>query len=1120
MREVWSARRRTIWAVVVLILVSMLVVGYVLTFHLDTVQRMVQQHMRETFGQALNVSDVQITVFPSPRLTLTNLQILESEDGVPLFQAARLHIDLSIVSIIQDEFVPKGLVLDSPELYLRRNVDGQWNLESFLEGQSVGSMGVGALLTDYTLTIENGVIQVVDAYKHETPEQVELKTVMMEISPLSAIQPMDVLVTATLNRDSHLSLHGTVAHVHDFFSSPPETGISSGPQINVQTHVALSQSDVLHLARLFPVMERVAHHRRIMAQSQIRYEPNVQGDKLLFSDVIVRSDRLHAQGQISIAGFMTAPTISATWASAPIRIQHLLEMVPPHMIPDDMLKALVTQPFDGILEVVSATISGSTRDDRGFRLIGEFRLSEGSLDLGTPWGVAGQIQGTLLVQPDRVQLQNFEGMYDSIPVSLGIGEIEFRESGPWFSTELHGTVPSKKLIDILKIVFGWTDPDHPMTGLVGERGSGSMMIHFAGPLSQPEHIVLEQARYDPEQVTIHIPGLDGPIMDMSGRIIFSQRQVSFESLKGVVGKSPISFQGKINIQDPEPFATVHVTGHVSVQDMATQFGTFSNSLQSMMSGTTNVVATIVGPLDAPHIHTLWNLDDIALNLDGVLHKDKAVKGTLTLDLELEDGGQRLKIDRLMLSLPPLHLSGQASLDRQMKGIVTASVTASSFDLQTLPVGLTIYDGLLPKGAIEFSVTVDGQGDDWRQWKKDGWFALTNGVLTMEKLDHPLSHIVCRVRLNRHVAEIKQLQLHMEESEVRLTGLIKDWETQPVIEFEMRAPQVDIELFIPKGNRSLIRDVLESMAAMQTVGGTIHLARARYKGIMLQDVAGRLQIHNGIIGVDQITGSTESGNVQGRLVIHVPVRQPVTVKTWLNLEDLSLQSVGTTFLSPEDLREHQVTGTLSVQGMVQGRGNDDRGIIPTLNGELTVLVKDGRIRRDTILPKLLALMNLPALLQGKVDLQKDGYPFVRQTGTFTIKNGVMSSKNIILDGPILTLTGAGEYNLVEDQLDLVVAANPLGPYFTLLRNIPLFGSLLDGDEDNIMTALFDVKGSIHDPIVQSLPFESVRTGLTGFAQLAFNVLKNTVALPSNILFPPHSTGTASPPDPQPDEDEEF
>ena len=49
-------------------------------------------------------------------------------------------------------------------------------------------------------------------------------------------------------------------------------------------------------------------------------------------------------------------------------------------------------------------------------------------------------------------------------------------------------------------------------------------------------------------------------------------------------------------------------------------------------------------------------------------------------------------------------------------------------------------------------------------------------------------------------------------------------------------------------------------------------------------------------------------------------------------------------------------------------------------------------------------------------------------------------------------------------------------------------------------MFSVKGAIEDPVVTYLPMKSFATGLTGLAELAVDVLKNTVMLPIDLMTP--------------------
>ena len=123
-----------------------------------------------------------------------------------------------------------------------------------------------------------------------------------------------------------------------------------------------------------------------------------------------------------------------------------------------------------------------------------------------------------------------------------------------------------------------------------------------------------------------------------------------------------------------------------------------------------------------------------------------------------------------------------------------------------------------------------------------------------------------------------------------------------------------------------------------------------------------------------------------------------------------------------------------------------------------------------------------------------------TATVTVQNGLMKTQNFILDSPVLKISAVGSYDMPTDQLDMIWAVSPFGSYSQFLKSIPLFGRLVAGDRKGLATALFQVKGSANDPQVTYMPMKSFATGLSGVAQLAFDLLKNTVMLPIDILSP--------------------
>ncbi|MER3423060.1 MAG: hypothetical protein C4293_07360 [Nitrospiraceae bacterium] len=192
--------------------------------------------------------------------------------------------------------------------------------------------------------------------------------------------------------------------------------------------------------------------------------------------------------------------------------------------------------------------------------------------------------------------------------------------------------------------------------------------------------------------------------------------------------------------------------------------------------------------------------------------------------------------------------------------------------------------------------------------------------------------------------------------------------------------------------------------------------------------------------------------------------------------------------------------LSATATLRGNEKDPRGLLHSLQGRVEFQIENGRVQKGTVLPKIITILNLPTLLQGKVDLAKDGFPFDKIIGSFSIQHGIITEDRLVIDSPVMKMSVAGNYNVMDDHLDAAVVVSPLGSYSQFLKSIPLFGKLLAGERHGLDTAIFEVKGPLKDPDVRYLPIRSFATGLTGLAQLAFDVLKNTILLPKELIVP--------------------
>jgi len=466
--------------------------------------------------------------------------------------------------------------------------------------------------------------------------------------------------------------------------------------------------------------------------------------------------------------------------------------------------------------------------------------------------------------------------------------------------------------------------------------------------------------------------------------------------------------------------------------------------------------------------------------------------TVALDTAL-GRDQRWSISRLDINLPPLHLGGKGRLRLGNKFSMDLALAAEPLSLAALPKGLAM--GGLDAGTLEVTLDIKGKGTNWKTWQYTGWVALTNGLISPKGIQAPLRDVYLRLQLVRNGADVKRLSFKIKDSDVRLSGTLQNW-SAPVIQAQAESAHLDLTLVIPEGERSPIRPLLEHLAATSHVALTASIGQGLYKGLALSALSAKVGIGDGVLVVDNLAGEAYGGQVAGRLSVRLPEEKPADLDIAVHAAnvpyDKLLQGFGD--------KKTQVTGTFSGTVNLKGHGRDPKGDLHSLNGSAEIAVKHGRIQRGRVVPQIVKILNLPALLQGKVDLANEGLPFDKLSATFTVRDGVVNSENLVLNGPVLKITGAGSYDLTGDQLDAVMAVSPLGSYTKLLQSIPLFGKLFAGEREGFTTALFEVKGPLQEPTVSYMPLKSLATGVTGMAHLAFDLLKNTILLPKNLIAP--------------------
>ena len=1087
------------------LLATFLVVVLLLTLPLlydpEQVRVFFLQQLEENLGRKIDIGEARLEFFPRPRVDLHDVTVWDLDPTKVFLRARRVDIVLRLLPLLNMEVVGKRLTIENPQIELRRDHTGQWNFSAVVDPSFIGAATRGTPARRLLLVRESrvigGSVTVIDEFRPDGVRTVQFRALNLTVVTSSKGLPIDLGVSATVAGAYGATAFSLVGRITE--SEAPATLGRSRPRalgavLQFEGSTELVNVDIRQVMDFFgprPVPVDVQGSADV--RGNLRLLPGVAGYDLVLSDLQISIEPLDMKGRASLSGLLTAqPTFSVTFSADPVRLRDLLTLYPAEWLPYQIQEVLAERQAGGMVEVIEATVTGSTEPEPRVSLTGEFSIQEGHVLIGAERTAAKNVSGTVLIEPDRARVVNLTGQHGAMRVTDGTVLVSFRQSGPWLEVQLTGDMAANDLVAVLAKKIRSPDVAKQLRSLRDVQGRALVTFELEGAGNEPDGLQFVGGDFVAQEIDFQSSELRDPVIGLKGRLRYTKAAVEFDQVSGRLGQTQFQVHGTITTGKASEYKGFSVWARADASQLVGLLPV-QTPLESKLQGIIGLAFELSGQVKMPNIKGVMELNETAIAYPGVIEKPIGLPASVEFDAALPRKNQ-LKFKRVDLLMAPLHVTGKGNVGFGKGFSLDVALVSKPISLDKLPKGITVAGA--KSGTLEVSLDLKGQGKDWRAWDIQGWVALTDGVLATKNFDYPLTDVYLRLRLVRNGADLKRLQFRIKDSDLRLSGTIKNWKKKPRATLRIESDQLDIDLLIPKDERSPIRDMLENLAASSHVVASSHVSRGIYKNLALKDLSGRITISDGVLDVDQITAQSDGGQLAGHLIFQIPKGKPAEAEASFGLADLPFEKV----LVVAGDNRRLINGTFSATGTIRGHGRNPRGVLNTLKGSIEFIIKDGRIRRGTVVPKIIAILNVPMLLQGKVNLAKDGFPFDKITGALKIRNGLVSEKNLVVDSPIMKMSAAGTYDMTTDQLDTVWAASPLGSYSALLKSIPLFGHLFAGERRGIDTALFEVRGPIQNPQVNYMPMESFATGLTGMAQFAVDVLINTVTLPATLMAP--------------------
>ena len=1078
----------------------------------DYLKDFVLEQLEGSLGRKIDVRRAKFVVFPSIRVELSDVTIHDSQSDQVMLTAKRVDLVLRLLPLLQKQLAGKRLVIEEPTLTLRRNESGRWNVfdggtdHTGADSRTVHMMAKSLMVKQATLV--NGTVTVIDAARPDGIRSITFEHVEFGL----LVRPERGLAELHLSATHQGSQEASAVSVDGVVKQSDQPVSLSGDDASGSTATGFQFDGRLDAANLklreaadFLGPRPVSTHIQgaLNLQSAVRVMPGVAGYDMVLSDMTARLNDITLTGKANLAGLLTPqPTFAVTFSSSLVALPQLLKTIPAEWIHPQLPALLTDRQINGKVQVMNATLTGSTTAGPQLSTTGEFRIQDGEGLIGRDRVVSKDLAAVVMVEVGRVRISRVTGMYGAMQITEGKAVVSFLDAGPWLELEITGSMGAAQLLDFLGKTIKTERVAQLFAGIREAEGATQAMFRLVGPLNQSSGIAFTGGEIIPRQVSLSYAGLSERVTGIQGRFVLGDGVTLFDQVSGRLGNMVVQLQGTMTGGAASQFQDFGVRASGDVAQLARltksqviPHGTFEGGFSSVLS--------ISGPTATPHIRGSAVLDQAKIVLGSV---EKPVGAPLTVEFEgdvAKAGGTIL--DHLELVLPAARIPVNGMLQIGDHVVIDATVALGNLSLSGLPEW--IAKGGFEAGNLEVALDIKGRELDWKAWRVTGWMALTNGLMLVKGGDGYIQDMYARVKFVRNGAELKRLAFTVQHSDIAVEATLRNWMTKPIITGKLESNQLDLDLLIPKGERTALREFLETVAATSQVTMSATAANGHYKHLKFSGLSARLNIQDGVLDIDRISGETVHGQVAGRVVVQLPPKAPAEL-------EMSLRATG---VEADDLlkltktQTHGISGETRLSGMIRGHGRNPHGVYPSLNGKVEVLLENGRIlkSKERAVWKIVSLLNVPAVLQGKVDLEKEGLPYNKISASVSVQNGIFHTENLIIDSPILKITAAGSYDLPTDQLDGAVAVSPFGSYSQFLKTIPLFGRIVAGDRTGMATAMFSVKGTIADPDVTYLPVKSFASGLSGLAQLAVDVLKNTLTLPMDLVTPNDETGSRSP-----------
>lgn len=339
------------------------------------------QQLEQSIGRKIDVHRIKLVLsdFPRLRLELTQVTVHDRNSDDVLLSAKKLDLVLRFLPLLRKQVEGKRLLIEEPTLTLRRDRSGHWNLLDQVVQGAADQDAMQTLSRIFRIreaTLVKGKLLIIDDARPDGTRSMTLESVEASLVIRAERGQADLHVSSGYADGKSLSgfsLGGTISAAQRQTIALSD---SSARQTLLQFEgtIEAANLNLREMADFFGPHPAPQHLQgAVNMNSHVRVVPGVAGYDVVLSGLSANLEQLKLTGQASLSGLLTPqPTFELTFATAPIQLSRLFETVAAEWVHPQLPAIIQNREIDGILEVVSATVTGSSVAGPQLSLTGSF----------------------------------------------------------------------------------------------------------------------------------------------------------------------------------------------------------------------------------------------------------------------------------------------------------------------------------------------------------------------------------------------------------------------------------------------------------------------------------------------------------------------------------------------------------------------------------------------------------------------------------------------------------------------------------------------------------------------------------------------------------------------------